>query len=36
LSEEGFAINWNTNKRGLLGAATGTTICLWDVEKINE
>jgi len=36
LTEEGFALNWNLNKKGLIGAATGTTICLWDVEKLDE
>ena len=34
LEEEGFGLSWSPNKQGLLTAATGTSICLWDVNSI--
>jgi WD40 repeat protein len=33
LEEESFALSWNKNKQGLLCSASGTTVCVWDVEK---
>eukprot|EP00347_Sterkiella_histriomuscorum_P005399 403356762 len=36
LEDEGFGMSWNPNQRGVLAAATGTTICIWNVEEQKE
>ncbi|CDW78759.1 histone-binding protein rbbp4-like [Stylonychia lemnae] len=33
LQDEGFGIQWNSKQQGLLAAATGTSVCIWDVDK---
>jgi hypothetical protein len=34
LSEEGFGLSWNPNQKGILVAATGETLCLWDTNQV--
>lgn len=33
LEEEGFGLSWNPNQKGILTAASGTTICIWNTEE---
>ena len=33
LSEEGFGLTWNPLQKGVLVAATGQTLCLWDTNQ---
>jgi histone-binding protein RBBP4 len=35
LDSEGFGLSWNPNQKGVIVAATGQTICLWDVNSLN-
>lgn len=32
LTEEGFGLSWNPNTQGMIAAATGKDVCVWQVE----
>lgn len=36
LSDEGFGLSWNPNQKGVLVAATGSTMCLWDTNQVSQ
>jgi WD40 repeat protein len=33
LAEEGFGMSWSVKQKGLLAAASGTQLCLWNISN---